>query len=57
MFLPVARSKMPSWQGQCRMPSSILGTTAHERCVHFWLYASSSPLRVRIKRHGSFCVG
>src|SRR5262249_52712393 len=54
---PVASSKMPSWHGQRRMPRSGSGITAHDRCVHFWLYASNDPSRIRIRRQGSCSVG
>ena len=52
-FRPVKRSKKPSWHGQWRTPSAIRGTTAHERCVHTWLYARSVVGSARINRHRS----
>jgi hypothetical protein len=37
MFLPVFKSKQPSWHGQWSTPSSMRGTTAQDKCVHAWL--------------------
>ena len=38
-LFPPFRSKRPSWHGQRITPSLTSGITAHDRCVHFWLYA------------------
>src|SRR5262249_4802769 len=45
---PVARSKTPSWHGHRRRLSSGLGITGHERCVHFWPYATKCSAERRV---------
>src|SRR4029453_19407874 len=37
---PSSTEKSPSWHGHPRRLLSDEGKTAHDRCVHFWLYAT-----------------
>ena len=57
MGRPERRSKMPLWHGQCSSPRSGRGMTAHDRCVHLWLYATSVASARRTSTHGSCSVG